>query len=148
METRCLTVCAPFAHLIASGAKKIENRPRRTNYRGRLLVHAGVRRTYGGHSADYWAWLFDVEPSVLVYGSIVGVVDVVDCVSIGSPALTVPPCPHAIGPWCWILANARRLSAPVPLSGKLGLFRVDAFTLARVGEELTRPFNIVEASSC
>jgi hypothetical protein len=146
METRCLTVCAPFAHLIATGAKTIENRPRRTHYRGRLLIHAGVRRTYGGHSADYWATLFGVEPSRLVYGAIVGAVDLIDCVPIGSPVLAVPPSPHAIGPWCWILANARRLAVPVPLSGKLGLFKLDAFTLARVGEALARPFNFAEVS--
>lgn len=76
METRCLTVCAPFAHLIVSGAKSIENRPRRTNYCGRRLIHAGVRRTYGGHSADYWARRFDVEPSHLLYDAIVSAVDV------------------------------------------------------------------------
>lgn len=144
METRCLTVCAPFAQLIVSGVKTIENRPRRTLFRGRLLIHAGVRRTYGGHSADYWARLFEVEPSSLVYGAIVGVVELVDCLPIGSPAVAGP---HAIGPWCWILANARRLAAPVPLSGKLGLFRPDAFTLSRVGEELRRPFNLKEVAS-
>jgi hypothetical protein len=153
MENRCLTVCAPFAHLITTGAKSIENRPRRASYRGRVLIHAGVKRSYGGHSAAYWANLFDVDSADLTYGAIVGAVDLVDCVPVGS--LAVPASPHAAGPWCWILANPRRLAEPVRLSGNLGLFRLDPFTLARVDEQLTfvrglvtRPFKITEVSSC
>lgn len=37
---KALTVKNPFATLIAMGIKDIENRTWRTNYRGRLLIHA------------------------------------------------------------------------------------------------------------
>ena len=124
-----------------------ENRPRRTHYRGRLLIHAGVRRTYGGHSTDYWATLFEVNPRGLTYGAIVGAVDLIDCVKVGALPITAAASPHAIGPWCWMLANAQYLIEPVPLRGKLGLFRPDSFTLARVGEQLPRAFKLGEVSS-
>ena len=138
MVHRCLTVCAPFAHLVVAGAKTIENRQRRTHYRGTLLLHAGVRRSYGGHSADYWTTLFNVDPRDLVCGAIVGVVNVADCQPVESVATSV----HVVGPWCWLLENPRRLGKPVPYSGKLGLFILDPFTLARVSEQLLRPFNV------
>lgn len=100
---RCLTVCAPFAALIVTGAKPVENRSRPTRYRGPVLIHAGLRRSYGGHSADYWATLFGVEPRTLAYGAIIGVVDLVACHefdAMASLAPTLLPSPHVIGPWC------------------------------------------------
>lgn len=40
---KCLSIRQPWAGLIALGIKKIENRSRRTNYRGAFGIHAGVQ---------------------------------------------------------------------------------------------------------
>jgi len=41
-ELPALSVRQPWAWLIVSGLKDIENRPRPTHYRGPLLIHAGL----------------------------------------------------------------------------------------------------------
>jgi hypothetical protein len=50
---KVLTVRQPWASLIVSGIKDVENRSKATNYRGRIGIHAGQKvnadamRTYG-----------------------------------------------------------------------------------------------------
>lgn len=38
---KCITIKQPFASLIAEGLKEYEFRTWRTNYRGKILIHAG-----------------------------------------------------------------------------------------------------------
>jgi len=40
---KVLTVRQPYASLLVSGIKDVENRSRRTNYRGTVLIHAGAK---------------------------------------------------------------------------------------------------------
>lgn len=74
---RALTIRQPWASLIATGAKTIETRPWRTDYRGPVLIHAGAHRpaTFWHHHGDddvppsidrvsmspYWEWTEDVD---------------------------------------------------------------------------------------
>ena len=101
------------------------------HYRGSLLIHAGLSQK----------WL-TTHPSIprdwIVFGAIVGIVDVVDCVPLtrfqdGSSLLNVEHLPkyewlrndpHASGPYCIVLENSRRFKTPIPYKGKLGLFNV------------------------
>ena len=39
------------------------------------------------------------------------------------PLAEVKGDPFAVGPWCWLLARARRIR-PVPFKGQVGLFQV------------------------
>lgn len=43
---RALTTYQPYAELIASGVKRVENRTWETKYRGRLYIHAGRSREW------------------------------------------------------------------------------------------------------
>jgi hypothetical protein len=75
-----LTVRQPWASAIFHAGKTVENRPRRTHYRGRLWIHAGEFR--GRDEAGRWAnhqrlWLPE-EP--LPRGVILGSVQLVDCI--------------------------------------------------------------------
>ena len=40
---KVLSVKQPWAYLLVSGIKDIENRPRRTHFRGRILIHASAK---------------------------------------------------------------------------------------------------------
>jgi len=40
---KAITIRQPWASLIAAGVKTVETRPRRTAYRGRIAIHAGLR---------------------------------------------------------------------------------------------------------
>lgn len=102
--------------------KDVENRTRPTNYRGPLAIHASQGMTgveYRAASqfiferADAWPPM----PSVLTYGAIVGVVDLVDVVTESDSRWFV-------GPYGLVLANPRPLSEPVPCKGQLGLWPV------------------------
>ena len=42
-EWHCLSIRQPYAWAIIKGAKDVENRTWRLNYRGRLYIHAGLK---------------------------------------------------------------------------------------------------------
>jgi hypothetical protein len=82
---RTLSIRQPWAWLIVSGLKDIENRDWETLYRGRVLVHAGVtmpRRYYD----EVQQWVGDEfniqlpEPELLERGGIVGLATIAGCV--------------------------------------------------------------------
>jgi hypothetical protein len=110
-----LTVRQPWASAIFRAGKDVENRTRRTHYRGRLWIHAGEFKRRD--EADRWAsrrdrWLPE-EP--LPRGVILGCVELVDCVlSADSPWATR-------GDYHWILERPVLLRRPAPHKGQLGL---------------------------
>ena len=61
---RALSICQPWAELIARGVKRVENRSwrisekRRLAYRGRMLVHAGKSKD----------WLIGCAPLMRIHG--------------------------------------------------------------------------------
>jgi hypothetical protein len=115
---KALSVCQPWAWAIVHGLKTIENRSRPTSHRGPLAIHASRSRRYLGEDfADLLPCLPPAEQ--LDFGALVGVVEVVGCV----PLAEVEGNPFAVGPWCWLLARARRIR-PVPFKGQVGLFLV------------------------
>lgn len=119
---KALTICQPFASLIASGEKRVENRIWGTSYRGPLLIHAGKSRE----------WLVRRPPDGMVFGAIIAVVDLLDTIlkaNITHPDVVrrypwLPEHEHAHGPWCWVLGSVRAVEPPVPWRGALGLFDV------------------------
>lgn len=111
---KALTICQPYASMIARGEKTIENRTWPTRYRGRLLIHAGKSRE----------WMDDYEgyDPKMVFGAAVAVATLVDCVLVRDLTPMQRNNPHANGPICWILADVKRLKEPVPMRGAQGLW--------------------------
>lgn len=97
MKIKCLAVNPPYAELIMSGQKDIENRTWATNHRGPLAIYE--TKNGGGR------------------GSVIGIVDVVNCVNSHRS-------PYFSGPWGFVLRNPRRI-APIPARGMPGLFHVE-----------------------
>ncbi|GAA3701861.1 hypothetical protein GCM10022204_18430 [Microlunatus aurantiacus] len=119
---RALTIKQPWAELIVEGLKDVENRSWRTAYRGRLAVHAGLRR------ADFDDLALDAMPKKYRRpienawqrhadaGKVLGTVELVDCIE-GSRS------PWAIdGYWHWILRDPRPYARKVAAKGKLNLW--------------------------
>ncbi len=110
---KALSIKQPWAWLIVSGHKDIENRAWSTSYRGRVLIHAGKR--YDGYRYDWdWDWPEIEKPDIFAMGGIVGEAAIVDCV-------TRSPSPWFCGPYGFIIVNAR----PLPFRacrGALGFF--------------------------
>lgn len=120
---KVITVKQPWAHLIIHGPKRIENRSWPTSYRGPLLIHAGKSAaplssmTISDLRLENYGADFDFK--VLVYGAIIGVVHLTDCVSVEQLPEGEP---FAEGPWCWILTDPRALT-PFPCRGALSLWQ-------------------------
>ena len=113
-----LAIRQPYAWLVANGIKDIENRSRRTHYRGQVLIHAALNKDL--LFADSLAELSmraGVEiPDSFKTGGIIGVAEIVGCERRHGSDWKDP------SSWGWVMANAR----PLPFracKGALGFFR-------------------------
>lgn len=123
---KALTISQPFAELIASGEKWVENRNWQTSYRGPLAIHAGSGTQY----------LTKRELAEYATGAIVATAELIACVNInaftpadeqellryGWTAEDVLEHPHCEGPYAWVLYEVRRCAEPYPIAGKQGLW--------------------------
>lgn len=126
---KAITIKQPWASLIVSGLKDIENRTWKTNFRGRVLIHAAKTPVKDGWSAlnkeqldkvsGYEDKLYGSNED-LPNGAIIGSVDVVDCVKNH-------PSPWAIeGDYNWVLANPVMFPEPITgVKGKLSFWDYD-----------------------
>jgi hypothetical protein len=134
---KALTICQPFAHYIATGEKRVENRCWPTNYRGPLVIHAGknIARYFNDLALprDHYVW-----------GGFVAVADLVGCLHIDdirnffvAPEFCwVPEHRHTEGPWCFILDNIRPLRKPIKKGGHQKLWDVEEPFLSRILEQI------------
>ena len=125
---KAITIKQPWASLIAAGLKDIENRTWKTNFRGRVLIHAAKVSVKDGWSALNGMQIKKVskhkyklygDNEDLPKGAIIGSVEIVDCVQNH-------PSPWAEkGVWNWVLANPILFPEPIPAKGKLSFWEYD-----------------------
>jgi hypothetical protein len=108
---KALSVRQPYANKIIFDGKDIENRTRRTNFRGTVAIHASMEL----HSNA--AKLSKKAKEEMERGAIVGIVDVVDCVDEHKSKWFG-------GPYGYVLKNPRPLKKPIPCKGMLGFWKV------------------------
>lgn len=91
---KAITIKQPWAYLIASGIKDIENRTWKTNFRGRVYIHASAKEAgsvlhlLNPEQFDEWTNYLNTLnkfPDKPV-SAIIGEVDIVDCV-INHPSI-------------------------------------------------------------
>lgn len=137
---KTLSVRQPWANLICLGIKDIENRSRRTNYRGEILIHApakfdklGIYGLATEAQAIYlsrWYELnkkkgYDVDrlysmKGRKIHSAIIGNIEIIDCIN-DSKSIWAEP-----GQWYWILSNPVLFDKPIlDVKGKLGLWNYD-----------------------
>ena len=135
MKGRSMT--EPWATLVAVGAKRFETRSFPVSYRGPLAIQAAKR--FPPECRE----LVHTEPFRSVLGApiwhlgrILAVVDLVDCVRITSS--NAPDGDeyafgdYTPGRFMWRLDNVRRLPAPIPCKGALGLWAVPADVMGMI----------------
>ncbi|HET9647990.1 MAG TPA: ASCH domain-containing protein [Microlunatus sp.] len=121
-RVRELTITQPWPELIITGLKDVENRSRRTNFRGRLAVHAGQQRAefadldLGAMPQRFRRPIEDAWQRHDNAGKVLGTVELVDCVQ-DSPSVWAMD-----GYWHWILRDPRPYARPVPAKGQLGIW--------------------------
>ncbi|MCY2964123.1 MAG: ASCH domain-containing protein [Planctomycetota bacterium] len=135
MSTETLTVLSirqPWASLLLSGEDWCENRSWNTKHRGALWIHASSK-IENGECEQY-----GIDKKRLATGAIIGVVDLIDVIPIDELADRVEGLAEKhglnrdvgpefiVGEYCWIVANPRALKTPIPVKGKLNLWRFEA----------------------
>jgi hypothetical protein len=121
---KALSVRNPWGYWICTGAKRVENRSRRTSYLGRILIHAPIQ----------WDSQFDDSPSLvpaawpvpadappysasLPCSAIIGAAELYDCVRDFPDPWAIP------GYWHWLLRNAILYKRPIlNVRGNLGIW--------------------------
>jgi activating signal cointegrator 1 len=117
---KALTICQPYAELIARGEKVIENRTWATDYRGPLAIHAGKSRAWLDDD-DHPKANYGIDINAIPYGAIVAIVRLRGCVRIEDLPLDLRGSKHANGPWCWVFADIQRIE-PISYRGAQGLW--------------------------
>ena len=125
-----LSVRQPWAWAIVRGLKDIENRGWCNHFRGPLLIHAAKKRPPERELRQMWgicsnmvgaeklAALQAEYEAAVVYGALVGRVEMTDCVESHES-------PWFFGDFGFVLEGAEAFDLPVPMRGYLGIFRVD-----------------------
>ena len=121
---KALTIKEPWATLIIEGYKKYEFRSWKTNYRGKILIHAGKNIEYNklNKFKDY-----NLSYS---YGEIIGEAVLVDCIKVTDKfdkelksinSLVYGNSDH-IDKYAWKLENVKKYDKTIKINGKLGLW--------------------------
>jgi hypothetical protein len=135
MINRAITVRQPWANAIINDGKMVENRSWPTKYRGPVAIHAGraledaaffeFARSRG---LDNAISIDQKTIHALPRGAVVGVVDIVDCV-------TSDPSPWFEGPFGFILKNPRALR-PIPCRGAMQIFDLPPEVVEEIENQL------------
>lgn len=115
---KALSVRQPWAWLIVNGWKDVENRTRRTTFRGQFLVHASktINREAFEDIRVRCPYIRLPAEAELETGGIVGAAFLTDCVDVSVSEWFT-------GPWGWTLQCAIPLPF-LPYRGRLGFFPV------------------------
>ena len=123
---RVLTLKQPWATLVAEGIKKIEFRTWKTNYRGKVLIHAGA----GVDKKD----MEKFKNLNLEFPSkrIIAEVEIVDCLELNDELnqKIIEEKNIAYGSkyrtgYAWKLKNVKKININKEINGKLGLWNID-----------------------
>jgi hypothetical protein len=134
---RALSICQPWASLLALGLKRLETRSWRTAHRGPLALHAARSFPPAARALcarEPFCSLLRAAglygPDALPLGAVVGAADLVECVPVEElddvPAAERPLGDFGPGRWVWRLARASAWPVPVPARGRLGVFDLPA----------------------
>jgi hypothetical protein len=144
---KAFTVYQPYAYAIVAGIKPHETRPRRTNIRGRVAVHAGKRGFYAGgplavkQKTDAIRVISETEYEQkgerpieeLPYfpkGVVIGTIEIVDCVPVEEVLPTLTERERLLGDYspgrfAWVLKDPIMFDKPIPATGKQGWWNWD-----------------------
>lgn len=134
---KAISIKQPWAHLIASGIKTVENRAWYSEHRGDILICAGKSRDELERDIDYLrkAYGIFVKPEELVFGQALAVAKMIACTK--SPTERIDKYWHEHGKFAWVLRQIRQID-PFPVRGKLMVFDVP-FSWDEYPEQIREP---------
>lgn len=111
-DLRAISIRQPWAYAILHFGKDVENKPLRTHYRGRILIHSSLT------VEDRQARKLGTDPDEMTTGAIIGSVEIIDCIKKSKSIWAVR------GQFHWILKNPLVIDKPIPFKGALGWITV------------------------
>ena len=124
---KALTIRQPWASLIINNYKKYEFRSWKTNYRGKILIHAGINieKKMISRFKDY-----NIE---CITGAIIGEAYLVDCILVdkkfNDDLMAIDDVVYAksnhVERYAWKLENIIKYNEPIYCKGKLGIWNFD-----------------------
>ncbi len=139
---KAYTVYQPYAYATVAGLKHYETRPRRTNIRGRVAVHAAKADLHVGGIAA--ALVRDActgkaenaRPFQFAFGAVIGTVEIVDCVPVEEIVNTLSERERVLGDYspgrfAWVLQNPVMFDEPFPARGQQGWWEWDEIEACR-----------------
>ena len=142
---KALSIKQPWASLIAHGIKDIENRTWKTNFRGRIYIHASTECNVEFDFLQMTELMKDknidlawyIKKSNVPIRAIIGEADIVDCV-INHPSIWAEKTEGVTAGniffhddstkpiWNWVLANAVLYDKPIlNVKGKLSFWEFE-----------------------
>ena len=124
---KVLTIKEPWATLIIEGYKSYEFRSWKTNYRGKILIHAG--KTIETNRLN----IFKDYNLSYSCGEIIGEAELVDCIKVTEEFdkelksinnLVYGNSGH-VEKYAWKLDNIKKYKDKIKINGKLGLWNYD-----------------------
>ena len=124
---KVLTIKQPWASLIVDGYKKYEFRSWKTNYRGKILIHAGMSLE------NDMALKFKDCNLEYLKGAIIGEAEIVDCILVdekfNEELRKINPLVYGrsnhVETYAWKLENIKKYNEPIYIKGKLGLWNYE-----------------------
>lgn len=128
---KVLSLTEPFATLIKNGVKTIETRSWKTNYRGKLYIHASSTKIPKDYRSNKDLMSL-VDVNELNYGNIICCCDLVDCIEMDNAFIDEIKknkneyiCGlYSKGRYAWILKNIETLDIPIKAKGHLGIWNL------------------------
>jgi len=127
---KVLTIREPFATLISLEIKKIETRSWKTNYRGKIYIHAGLNKDWKKLIAD--KNLDNIIDNLeFNYGKIICEAELVDCILMTKEYIDdikkhnyqeYEVGEYKEGRYAWILNNIKVLDKKLEGKGQLGIW--------------------------
>lgn len=123
---KALTIKEPWATLIIEGYKEYEFRSWKTNYRGKIVIHAG--KSLESNQAKKFTE-YNLEYSC---GEIIGEADLVDCIKVTEEfdkklkkENNLVYGNNHIDNYAWKLENVKKYDKKIKVNGKLGLWNYE-----------------------
>jgi len=134
-KVKVISLYQPWAYLFASGAKKNETRPWRTNLRGELYIHATQKISFNDlelcrQSEHFRRYIPDPASGILVQGAIIGKVHISDVVNVESIRDALLAEERAFGDYrdgryAWKADGHTLLDQPIFVKGRQGIWEYD-----------------------
>lgn len=126
---KVVSIIEPWASLIKEKVKYIETRSWKTNYRGKIYIHASLKKVPKKDERinNLITLLKDKE---FKYGHIIAEARLVDCIYMDEEFISKIKnnnqeyiCgEYSIGRYAWVLEDIKELSKPIPAKGSLGIW--------------------------